>query len=170
MIPYQTAAPQPAIPGQASIGPPEDQISDFARVRILNIPKMKALEHMKQELAELNRLRRHAREVHKPAFGDLEIADAEVESQHKDPALKAVGRHEDKGLEDKTIANLNFAFRTSANCKTVHLLGSWDNYTGQLPLSKDPKKAGGWVGNFKFQGITLKQGRRYWYYVRSHSS
>jgi hypothetical protein len=59
---------------------------------------------------------------------------------------------------------LNFTLRTSANCKTVHLLGSWDNYSGQLPLSKDPKKSGGWVGCFKFQGATLKQGQRYWYY------
>jgi len=59
---------------------------------------------------------------------------------------------------------LNFSLRTSANCKTVHLLGSWDNYSGQLPLSKDNKKAGGWVGTFKFQGATLKQGQRYWYY------
>ena len=149
------------MPGQATIGPLEDQISDFARVRILNIPKMKALEHMKQELAELN---------HKPAFGDLEIVDAEVESQHKDLALKAVGRHEDKGLEDKTIVNLNFALRTSTNCRTVHILGSWDNYTGQLPLSKHSKKVGGWVGNFKFQGTILERGRRYWYYVRLHSS
>jgi len=59
---------------------------------------------------------------------------------------------------------LNFTLRTSANCKTVHLLGSWDNYSGQLPLSKDSKKSGGWVGSFKFQGATLKQGQRYWYY------
>jgi hypothetical protein len=59
---------------------------------------------------------------------------------------------------------LNFTLRTSANCKTVHLLGSWDNYSGQLPLSKDNKKSGGWVGCFKFQGATLKQGQRYWYY------
>lgn len=59
---------------------------------------------------------------------------------------------------------LNFSLRTSSNCKTVHLLGSWDNYAGQLPLSKDPKKSGGWVGAFKFQGATLKQGQRYWYY------
>lgn len=59
---------------------------------------------------------------------------------------------------------LNFTLRTSANCKTVHLLGSWDNYAGQLPLSKDSKKSGGWVGCFKFQGATLKQGQRYWYY------
>jgi len=59
---------------------------------------------------------------------------------------------------------LNFTLRTSANCKTVHLLGSWDGYQGQLPLSKDPKKSGGWVGCFKFQGATLKQGQRYWYY------
>jgi len=60
---------------------------------------------------------------------------------------------------------LNFTLRTSANCKTVHLLGSWDGYQGQLPLSKDAKKAGGWVGTFKFPGATLKQGQRYWYYV-----
>jgi len=59
---------------------------------------------------------------------------------------------------------LNFSLRTSANCKTVHLLGSWDNYAGQLPLSKDSKKAGGWVGTFKFPSATLKQGSRYWYY------
>lgn len=62
---------------------------------------------------------------------------------------------------------LNFTLRTSSNCKTVHLLGSWDGYQGQLPLSKDPKKSGGWVGCFKFQGQTLKQGQRYWYYVCS---
>lgn len=59
---------------------------------------------------------------------------------------------------------LNFTLRTSANCKTVHLLGSWDNYGGQLPLSKDASKAGGWKGTFRFQGNTLKQGQRYWYY------
>jgi len=59
---------------------------------------------------------------------------------------------------------LNFTLRTSANCKTVHLLGSWDNYSGPLPLSKDTKKSGGWVGCFKFQGATLQQGQRYWYY------
>jgi hypothetical protein len=59
---------------------------------------------------------------------------------------------------------LNFSLRTSAGCKTVHLLGSWDGYQGQLPLSKDPKKTGGWVGTFKFQGATLQQGQRYWYY------
>lgn len=59
---------------------------------------------------------------------------------------------------------LNFTLRTSANCKTVHLLGSWDNYGGQLPLSKDASKAGGWKGTFRFQGKTLQQGQRYWYY------
>jgi len=59
---------------------------------------------------------------------------------------------------------LNFTLRTSSNCKTVHLLGSWDGYQGQLPLSKDSKKSGGWTGSFKFQGATLKQGQRYWYY------
>jgi len=59
---------------------------------------------------------------------------------------------------------LNFTLRTSSNCKTVHLLGSWDGYQGQLPLSKDPKKSGGWTGCFKFNGATLQQGQRYWYY------
>ncbi|CAK3754502.1 Hypothetical predicted protein [Lecanosticta acicola] len=59
---------------------------------------------------------------------------------------------------------LNFTLRTSANVKTVHLLGSWDNYNGQLPLSKDSSKSGGWKGTFRFQGTTLKQGQRYWYY------
>ncbi|KAF2140052.1 uncharacterized protein K452DRAFT_60114 [Aplosporella prunicola CBS 121167] len=59
---------------------------------------------------------------------------------------------------------LNFSLRTSANCKTVHLLGSWDNYNGQLPLSKDSSKPGAWKGAFRFQGQTLKQGQRYWYY------
>ncbi|KAF2017836.1 hypothetical protein BU24DRAFT_420893 [Aaosphaeria arxii CBS 175.79] len=59
---------------------------------------------------------------------------------------------------------LNFTLRTSSNCKTVHLLGSWDGYQGQLPLSKDPKKSGGWVGCFKFNGSTLQHGQRYWYY------
>ena len=59
---------------------------------------------------------------------------------------------------------LNFNLRTSANVKTVHLLGSWDNYNGQLPLSKDSSKAGGWKGTFRFQGATLKQGQRYWFY------
>lgn len=59
---------------------------------------------------------------------------------------------------------LNFTLRTSSGCKTVHLLGSWDNYQGQLPLSKDPKKSGGWHGYFKFPAATLKQGQRYWYY------
>lgn len=59
---------------------------------------------------------------------------------------------------------LNFSLRTSANCKTAHLVGSWDNYTGQLPLSKDASKAGAWKGAFRFQSTMLKQGQRYWYY------
>jgi len=62
---------------------------------------------------------------------------------------------------------LNFSLRTSSKCKTVHLIGSWDGYAGQLPLSKDSTKSGGWKGTFKFQGGTLSQGARYWYYVRT---
>jgi hypothetical protein len=61
---------------------------------------------------------------------------------------------------------LSFALRTSSSVKTLHLLGSWDNYAGQLPLSKDKSssKSGGWKGTFKFQGATLVHGQRYWYY------
>lgn len=63
---------------------------------------------------------------------------------------------------------LSFTLRTSPNVKTVHLLGSWDNYKSQLPLSivKDrDAKPGSWKGTFRFQGAhTLKLGSRYWYY------
>ncbi|KAH0274846.1 hypothetical protein KCU91_g4985, partial [Aureobasidium melanogenum] len=59
---------------------------------------------------------------------------------------------------------LNFTLRTSSNCKTVHLIGSWDSYKSQLPLSKDSTEQGGWKGTFRFQGSTLKPGSRYWYY------
>lgn len=63
---------------------------------------------------------------------------------------------------------LSFTLRTSSNVRTVHLLGSWDNYKSQLPLSvvKDPSaKPGSWKGTFRFQGSNaLKLGSRYWYY------
>jgi hypothetical protein len=61
---------------------------------------------------------------------------------------------------------LSFSLRTSSSVKTVHLLGSWDNYAGQLPLSKDKtsSKSGAWKGTFRFQGATLQAGQRYWYY------
>ena len=64
-----------------------------------------------------------------------------------------------------SAVQLSFTLRTSSNVKTVHLLGSWDNYSGQLPLSKDSSKSGGWKGTFRFQGATLQAGQRYWYYV-----
>lgn len=63
---------------------------------------------------------------------------------------------------------LSFTLRTSPNVRTVHLLGSWDNYKSQLPLSliKDTSaKPGSWKGTFRFQGNhALKLGSRYWYY------
>lgn len=68
-----------------------------------------------------------------------------------------------------SATQLSFTLRTSANVKTAHLLGSWDNYAGQLPLSKDPSKAGGWKGTFRFSSSTLKPGQRYWYYVSVQS-
>ncbi|KAK5948907.1 hypothetical protein OHC33_009993 [Knufia fluminis] len=62
---------------------------------------------------------------------------------------------------------LGFTLRTSPNVRTVHLLGSWDGYKSQLPLSivKDAAKPGSWKGTFRFQGAhALKLGSRYWYY------
>jgi hypothetical protein len=61
---------------------------------------------------------------------------------------------------------MSFALRVSSGVKSVHLLGSWDNYSGQLPLSKDKSssKSGSWKGTFRFQGSTLESGQRYWYY------
>ncbi|KAI4866685.1 hypothetical protein F4820DRAFT_415832 [Hypoxylon rubiginosum] len=60
---------------------------------------------------------------------------------------------------------LSFSLRVSSGVKSVHLLGSWDNYTGQIPLSKDKSssKSGSWKGTFRFQG-NLEAGQRYWYY------
>jgi hypothetical protein len=61
---------------------------------------------------------------------------------------------------------MSFSLRVSSGVKTVHLLGSWDGYTGQLPLSKDKtsSKSGSWKGTFRFQNGTLEAGQRYWYY------
>jgi hypothetical protein len=60
---------------------------------------------------------------------------------------------------------LSFSLRVSSGVKTVHLLGSWDNYSGQLPLSKDKSSSKGtWKGTFRFQQATLQPGQRYWYY------
>ncbi|KAJ6015838.1 hypothetical protein N7540_010429 [Penicillium herquei] len=58
---------------------------------------------------------------------------------------------------------LKFSLRTSSNVKTVHLVGSWDNYARQLPLSAN-EKPGSWVGKFRFQTSMLQLGSRYWYY------
>jgi hypothetical protein len=60
---------------------------------------------------------------------------------------------------------LSFSLRVSSGVKTVHLLGSWDNYVGQLPLAKDKGSSKGtWKGTFRFQNSTLEAGQRYWYY------
>jgi hypothetical protein len=59
----------------------------------------------------------------------------------------------------------SFSLRVSSGVKSVHLLGSWDNYAGQLPLSKDKSSSKGtWKGTFRFSSSTLEAGQRYWYY------
>ncbi|KAL8243902.1 hypothetical protein R6Q59_010160 [Mikania micrantha] len=71
-------------------------------------------------------------------------------------------------MENTPAVQLSFQLRTSLNVRSVHLLGSWDNYKRQLPLSmlKDASaKPGSWKGTFRFQGPQgLKLGSRYWYY------
>jgi hypothetical protein len=63
-------------------------------------------------------------------------------------------------------SQLSFSLRVSSGVKSVHLLGSWDNYRDQLPLSKDKtsSKSGSWKGTFRFPANTLEAGQRYWYY------
>jgi len=56
---------------------------------------------------------------------------------------------------------LSFSLRTTSNVKQVHLVGSWDSYKGQLPLSLDGSK---WRGTFKFSSKLMKAGTRYWFY------
>lgn len=75
-------------------------------------------------------------------------------------------------IVNMSAIQLSFDLRTSSTVKTVHLLGSWDNYAGQLPLAKDKNssKSGAWKGTFKFQGSLLQAGQRYWYYVSWNSS
>ncbi|KAK3170156.1 hypothetical protein OEA41_009542 [Lepraria neglecta] len=62
-----------------------------------------------------------------------------------------------------TSTQLSFTLSTSSKSKTVHLLGSWDNYKQQLPLACK-EKAGKFKGTFSFKGTMLKPGSRYWYY------
>lgn len=59
---------------------------------------------------------------------------------------------------------LKFSLRTSPNVKTVHLVGSWDNYARKAPLSASSSKPGAWTGKFRFPASVLKLGGRYWYY------
>lgn len=57
---------------------------------------------------------------------------------------------------------LSFSLRT-ANVKQVHLIGSWDGYQGQLPLSKESGSSK-WKGTFRFSSSVMQAGQRYWFY------
>jgi len=58
---------------------------------------------------------------------------------------------------------LSFSLRTTANVKQVHLIGSWDGYQGQLPLSRESGSSE-WRGTFRFQSNLMQPGSRYWFY------
>jgi len=57
---------------------------------------------------------------------------------------------------------LAFSLRTS-NVKQVHLIGSWDGYQGQLPLSRESGSSK-WKGTFRFSSSVMQAGKRYWFY------
>jgi len=57
---------------------------------------------------------------------------------------------------------LSFSLRTTSNVKQVHLIGSWDGYQGQLPLSRESGSK--WKGTFRFQSSVMESGKRYWFY------
>jgi hypothetical protein len=61
---------------------------------------------------------------------------------------------------------LSFSIRVSSSAKAVHLVGSWDSYANQLPLSRDKSssKSGAWKATFRFSSSQLQAGDRYWYY------
>jgi len=58
---------------------------------------------------------------------------------------------------------LSFSLRTTSNVKQVHLIGSWDGYQGQMPLSRE-KGSSKWKGAFRFQQNVMQAGQRYWFY------
>jgi len=58
-------------------------------------------------------------------------------------------------------AKLSFSLRTTSNVKQVHLVGSWDSYRGQLPLSREGSK---WKGTFRLSSSLVQPGQRYWFY------
>ncbi|PHH52840.1 hypothetical protein CFIMG_004979RA [Ceratocystis fimbriata CBS 114723] len=60
---------------------------------------------------------------------------------------------------------LSFSIRVSSSVKSVHLAGSWDSYSGQLPLTRSSSSSSkSWKGTFNFKNSTLRPGSRYWYY------
>jgi len=63
------------------------------------------------------------------------------------------------------MTQLSFSIRATASCKSVHLVGSWDGYAGQLPLAKAKgSKKDAWTGTFRFNAPVIRDGERYWYY------
>jgi hypothetical protein len=78
---------------------------------------------------------------------------------------------------------LIFNSHTPPAVRSVRLLGSWDNFTTEYPMERDPRMGTGhWRGCHTFKNITcdgearatgpsrqggLKMGGKYWYYVCS---
>lgn len=81
-------------------------------------------------------------------------------------------------------SRLRFVYsQTSPSTQSVHLIGSWDNFTKHYPMEQDIRRARGqWRGCYAFENIIcdgdggrspkrtggLKMGSTYYYYVRPH--
>lgn len=74
----------------------------------------------------------------------------------------------------------NIFSQTTPSTKSVHLTGSWDNFTKRYPMERDIRRARGqWRGCYAFEDIIcdgegqhnpkrtggLKMGSTYYYYV-----
>ncbi|RKF53614.1 hypothetical protein GcM3_217008 [Golovinomyces cichoracearum] len=82
-------------------------------------------------------------------------------------------------------ALVTFMVQTLSSTHSVHLIGSWDNFTKRYYMERDPRKARGqWRGCHRFKDITcdgesfcgpkrtggLKMGSRYYYYYELDGS
>jgi hypothetical protein len=63
-----------------------------------------------------------------------------------------------------STVQLSFSIRVSSSVKSVALVGTWDGYSSELPLSRKKGSSRGWEATFAFDNGIIEAGERYWYY------